>query len=649
MILRYFYFLPLAFLAILPVTAQPRQVLDDTLSFVLRDAVTVTATRLPTALRDAPAPAEIFDARTIRALPLRSISDVLALSPGAVVRDYGGTGSLQLASLRGLGAEYTLVLLNGMRLNSAQNSLVDVGQITLRNVDRVEIVRGGLAALHGSNALGGVVNIVTTRERAPLSVELGYGAFGWKQATLGSGVTGRRGRLFAEARYEESDNDFSFDWNGTLLRRANATLLRRSITAGGTLLLARSVLSLHADMIDVDMGTPGAVFSPAQGRARQRDRHAIVSVQLDAQAAARTRLLAAFGVRAGRQEFADPDYRIGNATLHSVYDQTQLFASTSVEHTLASGPRAIAGLEGSVDRLSGAGIDALPTRVQMAAFTSTDIPVRIRAVPLHLYPALRFDLIHDALATREPTDDLHALSPSIGLHLGVLPGRLALRGRLARTFGMPTFNQLYWREGGNPALRPEYSTAIDAGIVYDAGTGLPGGELTWFHHDISDKIVWTPSAGMYWTPRNVQHVISTGVEAQVRLEWQWLALRASAQWMRARKVNAAFAGDATQDKQLIYVPAWSGALTLAAAPVDWLTITFATRLLGSRFYDETNSVALPAHLVMDLAARATTTVTGLETTWKLELLNAFDASYTVVAFYPMPGRHLRVSVETTIQ
>ena len=649
MILRYFYFPIIAMLAILPAAAQPREAHADTLSFVLRDAVTVTATRLPTALRDAPAPAEIFDARTIRALPLRSISDVIALSAGAAVRDYGGTGSLQLASLRGLGAEYTLVLLDGMRLNSAQNSLVDVGQFTLRNVDRVEIVRGGLASLYGSNALGGVVNIVTTRERPPLTADLGYGAFGWKQAALGSGIAGRRGRLFAEARYEESDNDFSFDWNGTPLRRANSTLLRRSITAGGTLLLARSVLTLHADVMDVDMGTPGAVFSAAQGRARQRDRHAIVSVQLDAQAAPRTRLRAALGARTGRQEFTDPDYRIGNTTLRSVYDLTQLSASASVEHAVVSEVRAIAGIEGSVDRLDGAGIAAHPTRVQAAAFTSTDIPVRIRAIALHIYPALRYDMIHDAVTDTEPPDDLHALSPSIGLHLGVLPGRLALRGRIARTFGMPTFNQLYWREGGNPALRPEYSTAIDAGIAFDAGTGRPAVELTWFHHDISDKIVWTPSAGIFWTPRNVQHVISTGVEAQARFDWQWLALRASAQWMRARKVNAAFAGDATQDKQLIYVPAWSGALTLATAPAEWLTITLAARLLGTRFYDETNTAALPAHLVTDLAVRATTTLTGLETTWKLELLNALDGAYEVVAFYPMPGRHLRLSVGTTIR
>ncbi|MBR9974479.1 MAG: TonB-dependent receptor, partial [Bacteroidetes bacterium] len=216
MILRSFYFTCLcaAFLCvgILVGTAssQMRHGDDDTLFFALHDAVTVTATRLPTALRDAPAAVDVYPAREIAALPARSLSDLLSLSSGASVRDYGGTGSLQLASLRGLGAEYTMVLLDGMRLNSAQNALVDVGQLSLDNVDRVEIVRGGLASLYGGSALGGVVNIVTARQRPPLAAGVGYGAFGWRQFSLAAGTKGAAGRAWADFRYEQRANDFGF-------------------------------------------------------------------------------------------------------------------------------------------------------------------------------------------------------------------------------------------------------------------------------------------------------------------------------------------------------------------------------------------------------------------------------------------------------
>jgi iron complex outermembrane receptor protein len=209
---------------------------------------------------------------------------------------------------------------------------------------------------------------------------------------------------------------------------------------------------------------------------------------------------------------------------------------------------------------------------------------------------------------------------------------------------MPTFNQLYWREGGNPSLRPEYSTSFDAGLVHTADGGSAVAELTVFHHDVTDKIVWAPSSGLYWTPRNVQHVRSTGVEAQLQLQWERLAVRANGQWISSRKVNASFAQDATTGKQLIYVPEWSGALTFAVAPAVWLDASLTMRVLGQRYYDESNTVALPAHGVVDVAITAEAALQGVATTWKAELLNALDASYEVIAFYPMPGRHLRLTL-----
>ncbi|MFZ1731157.1 MAG: TonB-dependent receptor [Bacteroidota bacterium] len=656
MILRFFISIILLLLLAGSASAQRRLVEDDTLFFALKEQVTVTATRIPTALRDAPAATDIFSARTISALPVLTISDLLSLSAGSTVRDYGGSGSLQLASLRGLGAEYTLVLLNGMRLNGAQNALVDVGQVSLQSADRVEIVRGGLAALYGSNALGGVVNIVTSRERAPLTASVGYGAFGWRQASLSAGQGGSAGRLFADLRYQESANDYSFtpSWGGGDLQRMNAAMYRRSITAGGTLFLPDANLTLYTDLLSLDIGVPGAVFSASQGRARQQDLQGMASLQLDMQLDARSQLRTTLGLRDGRQDYRDPDYRINGSPLESRYDQTQLFGSALLEHAFASGHQIVAGFESSFDQLESKDIAANPQRLQFSAFSSADIRVTAAGVPFRLYPALRYDFISDALETNADgsnpasTGQLHALMPSLGLHASILPGSLALRGRAARAFSMPTFNQLYWREGGNSSLRPEYSTAFDAGVIHTAVEGLSTAELTWFYHDITDKIVWAPSAGLYWTPRNVQHVISTGLEAQWQLQWERFSLRMNAQWISARKANASFPGDATQDKQLIYVPEWSGSLTLLTAPLPWLTVSVTERILGPRFYNETNTAELPAHAITDAALHASIPLAGIESTWKLELLNLFDSSYEVVAFYPMPGRSFRFTLSTTL-
>jgi len=628
--------------------AQKRLHNDDTLFFALAEQVTVTATRLPTALRHAPGATDVFSSREIERLPANTVSDVVALAPGATVRDYGGAGALQLASLRGLGAEYTLVLLNGMRLNGAQNALVDLGQLNLRQVDRIEIARGGLAALYGSNALGGVINIVTTRRAAPPALQLGYGAFGWKQGAASAGTQGRAGRVFADVRYEEADNDFSFTpaWNGNALVRRNADVIRRNLSAGGTLLFSEATLSLYTDFSSSRVGTPGAALSATQGRARQNDDAALFSALLDWRLDEARILRVGGSGRIGRQEYRDPSIRISGEELHSIYDARQLSVTASLEQSFPGDHRATVGVEAGIDELESAEIRMVPLRRQAAVFGAGDIRLALAGLPLRIYPSLRYDGIYDSVDERE----INAVMPSLGIHAALLPGRLALRARWSRSFSTPTFNQLYWREGGNPALRPEYSTAWETGLVFTGGGILASAEVTAFRHDIDDKIVWAPGQGMYWTPRNVQHVISDGVEAaaSLRLLRDVLALRLSGQWMSARKMNTSFPGDATQGKQLVYVPEWSGAAVLSAAPLQSLTLTATARVLGSRFTTESNDAVLPAHAVIDLAASGTAELFGVRHELKLEVRNLLDSAYEVIAFYPMPGRHLRLIFTTSL-
>ncbi|MBN1447102.1 MAG: TonB-dependent receptor [Bacteroidetes bacterium] len=646
--LRLFYIIPLLTAYALSAYGQKWHVTDDTLFFALRDHVTVTASRLPMVLGQAPAATDVFTARDIERLPARSVSDVVALAPGATVRDYGGTGALQLASLRGLGAEYTLVLLNGMRLNGAQNALVDLGRLSLRQVDRIEIARGGLASLYGSNALGGVVNIVTARRPVQPALQLGYGAFGWKQAAFSAGEQGRAGRLFADLRYEEADNDFPFlpSRGGEDITRRGADIIRRNLSAGGTLFLPDATVSLYADLLSARTGTPGAVLSASQGRARQNDDAALFSAQLDWRLDARRILRVGTGGRIGRQEYRDPSILIGGGELHSVYNSRQLTASVVLEQSFTPEQRISLGLEIASDQLDSPEIRNSPLRRQAAAFAAGDIRIPLAGTDIRFFPSLRYDGIFDNVDERE----IQAVTPSLGVRLAMLPGTLALRGRWSRGFSAPTFNQLYWREGGNPALRPEYSTAFEGGLVYTGSGILTSAEITAFRHDITDKIVWAPGQGIYWTPRNVQHVISDGVEAAatLRMFGEHVGLRLSGQWMSARKMNASFPGDATQGKQLIYVPEWSGAATLSATVIEPLTASATVRVLGPRWYTESNDASLPAHAVIDLAVTGRIELLGTVQQLKAEILNLLDASYEVIAFYPMPGRHMRLTLTTSL-
>jgi vitamin B12 transporter len=91
------------------------------------------------------------------------VVDVLRSSEGIFLKDYGPTASLKTISLRGMAAEHILVLYDGTRLNNFQNGLVDFSLLPMNNIDRIEIVRGGNSALYGADAIGGIINIISSQ------------------------------------------------------------------------------------------------------------------------------------------------------------------------------------------------------------------------------------------------------------------------------------------------------------------------------------------------------------------------------------------------------------------------------------------------------------------------------------------------------
>lgn len=125
------------------------------------DDVIVTATRTPTPLTDVPVRVDVIDRTEIEQ---RSIS-TLAEAIGSVAVQGGGAGQQSSVFLRGTNSKHALALFDGVRLNDASNPTAsyDFGQDTLGSAERIEVLRGPASTIYGSDAVGGVVNIVPRR------------------------------------------------------------------------------------------------------------------------------------------------------------------------------------------------------------------------------------------------------------------------------------------------------------------------------------------------------------------------------------------------------------------------------------------------------------------------------------------------------
>src|SRR6478736_10047140 len=144
--------------------------------------VVITATRLGD--DDTRANVSVLDASQIAARNPASVADLLRDLPGLYVQQSGGRGSVVSVFTRGAQPNFTLVLLDGVKANDPTNTRggsYDFSTLDLNDIERIEFVRGPASAIYGSDAVGGVINIISRRGSDQLQAGLTAdgGSFGY--------------------------------------------------------------------------------------------------------------------------------------------------------------------------------------------------------------------------------------------------------------------------------------------------------------------------------------------------------------------------------------------------------------------------------------------------------------------------------------
>lgn len=137
---------------------------------IVLDDVVISATRSEISLEDSPVPTEVIGKKEIEELNLITMQDLLNLKGFVAPMKSGGF------QLRGLSSEYVLVMIDGVPIAGRESGALDLSNINLANVERVEIVKGSMSALWGNHAIGGVINIITKKGGEPsLMLNAQYG------------------------------------------------------------------------------------------------------------------------------------------------------------------------------------------------------------------------------------------------------------------------------------------------------------------------------------------------------------------------------------------------------------------------------------------------------------------------------------------
>lgn len=132
------------------------------------DQVVITATRTERKLKDVPITTQVITSKTIEKSQLANFRDFLEQELAGV--EFTNNGGYANINMMGLGGKYVLFLIDGERMAGETFDNIDYNRIDMNNIERVEIVKGASSSLYGSNAIGGVINIITKKPKKPLQM-----------------------------------------------------------------------------------------------------------------------------------------------------------------------------------------------------------------------------------------------------------------------------------------------------------------------------------------------------------------------------------------------------------------------------------------------------------------------------------------------
>ncbi|GLR76564.1 vitamin B12 transporter BtuB [Aliivibrio sifiae] len=172
------------------------------------ETMVVTANRFEQSAKDVIAPMSVVTKEEIVQIQAKTITDILRLQPGIEVANNGGIGQNASIFMRGTNSDHVLVLIDGFKMNSSIKSGMNINKIPVNQIERIEIIRGSGAVMYGSDAVGGVINIITrtSQNDESKSATIGVGSNKYKEGNFAANTkVGENGHLKMAAGFTQTE------------------------------------------------------------------------------------------------------------------------------------------------------------------------------------------------------------------------------------------------------------------------------------------------------------------------------------------------------------------------------------------------------------------------------------------------------------
>lgn len=615
------------------------QVVTDTARI---DPVVVTATRTPLAIGDLPASVTILHGADLRARGITSVSEALRDVPGVAIARSGSFGAVTSVFVRGGQSNYTRVLIDGVPVNLPGGSF-DWSTLTTDNVERIEVVRGPSSVVWGSDAVTGVVNVITRSGRggSPVMASVRGGTYGTLDGEAQVSRSSTAATYSVGLAHHRSDGIYDFNnasGNSVFSGRADAAINEKT---AGTFTVRYSDAVAHYPTDGLGQQVDSNAFTMASELALSARLRRIINSRLSLQGA-----VTASAHDGGTDDAATQG---GSSSFQSLDHITRRAAELRAVAPLGAG--SVFTLGGQIEEQA----QRAHSQSSFGAFTDASVFNAARHAQ-----AVFGELVNARARTTAVLGGRVDRNEKFGTFetyrvsgQAAVVGSTKLRASAGTAFREPSFFETFSTAytTGNPDLKPEQSSSWEVGISQGDVVRM---QATYFDQRFTDLIDYNGAAAP-GTPNyfNIARAQSRGVELElahppvhgVRFD---LSLTTLTTKVIERGFSPAATATLVEGERLLRRPSFTGGLVVGYTGIDRLRADVAVAWTGERddrrFNADftTSAVTLPAYALVDLSAEyALPTSAGRPAiSFTGRVANVGDTKYETVAGYRSPGRML---------
>lgn len=536
---------------------------EDTTNATQLDPIVVTASKSAEKASEVPARISVIDEKTIGQNPLLNVSDIIQRDPSVYIKQSGGLGQISEISLRGTKSVHTLVLKDGARLNS-QNELGPLYPAFLDTTDvqQIEILKGPASVQYGSDAIGGVVQLISKKpEKTGAELTGIYGENNTYKAIVNANLVTDQG-FYAQVGGQRLESD------GTRIFESQPENEKAGYDQKG---YHAKIGFFQENLIDAsasiseNKGTNVFSNDYITNTAQRQFENRVINTKV------------AYNIL--------PDLII-NAHYANVQDKQNVPAYGSYYNT--ENNESDLNLKWKFTPSQNILVGATYNDANYKSNTILNSDKSVNSTGYYLQHQLKNDLFDTQVGVRLE-DNQRFGTHTVGqgaIRYHFLPNA-SVYANIGSAFRAPTLNELYSQWGGNENLAPEESTSYEMGMNYDLTSNVST-NFSVYHTKIKDLIAY--NAG---TNTNIAKANFTGGEAGIK--WQQDDLFLSTEYAYVKTENE------KDNTEIAYRPRQT--ITVSTGLENAIYGISASLIARSKSYaDSANSMRVPGYATVDLNA-----------------------------------------------